>query len=111
MSMTPHIALQPVDTSANAVGFFIDRHAQGDRAAHAAIFHESGEVTYAQLAGTVNQACNYLLDLGVQPEQRVMVHLPDGPEWVVCFMAAIKIGAQLRRSRNFEEPMEERRTQ
>lgn len=87
------IDLQPADTPANVVSFFVDRHAQGSRAAHAAILHESGEITYAELAGTINQACNYLLELGVQPEQRVMLHLPDGPEWVFFFMAAIKIGA------------------
>jgi len=90
--MTP-IDLQLADTSANAVSFFVDRHAQCDRAGHAAILHESGAVTYAQLAGSVNQACNYLLELGVQPEQRVMLHLPDGPEWVYFFMATMKIGA------------------
>src|SRR5882757_4121439 len=94
MNMTPHIDSPPVDTAAgNAATFFIDRHAHSNRAGHTAIVHETGEVTYGQLAATINQVCNYLLDLGVQPEQRVMLQLPDGPEWVYFFMATLKIGA------------------
>jgi len=91
--MNTHIVSQLANGPENAVSFLLDRHAQGDRAERTAVLHQSARVSYGQLARTVNQVGNYLLDLGLQPEQRVMLHLPDGPEWVYFFMAAIKIGA------------------
>jgi benzoate-CoA ligase family protein len=77
----------------NAAEFFVDRHAQATGAHRTAILHESGQVTYGELAHAVNQVGHYLRQLGVQPEQRVLLQLHDGPEWVYFFMAALKIGA------------------
>ena len=50
--------------------------------------HRSG-----QIAESVNRAGNGLLNLGIQEEQRVMLILPDVPEFVVAYFAAMKIGA------------------
>ena len=45
------------------------------------------------MAELVNRAGNALLDLGVQPEQRVLLLLLDSLEFVATFWGAIKIGA------------------
>ena len=45
------------------------------------------------MAELVNRTGNALLDLGVQPEQRVLLLLLDSPEFVATFWGAIKIGA------------------
>src|SRR5690348_14204075 len=79
--------------NANAASFFVDRHVPGESAGRDAILHEGGRLTYGELAGEINRVGNYLKGLGVQPEQRVVLQVRDGPEWVCFFMAAVKLGA------------------
>ena len=49
--------------------------------------------TYAQIAELVNRVGNGLRELGVAREQRVLIALPDSPEFVAAFLGAIRIGA------------------
>ncbi|HEY2603056.1 MAG TPA: benzoate-CoA ligase family protein [Thermoleophilaceae bacterium] len=51
------------------------------------------DLTYAQLAAQVARAGNLLKDLGVQPEQRVLLVLDDTPAFPAAFLGAIRIGA------------------
>ena len=54
----------------------------------------SERVTYAQLAERVNRVGNALRDqFQVRIEERVLLLLPDGPEFIYCFFGALKIGA------------------
>lgn len=92
--MKPSIASQRVSVARqNAASYFVDRHAQEGDAHRAAILHDLGQITYGELARSVSQVGNRLLEIGVLPEQRVLLHLHDGPEWVYFFMGAIKAGA------------------
>ena len=50
-------------------------------------------VTYHELQERTNRAGNMLRRLGVALEQRVLLALLDGPEFLYCFFGAIKIGA------------------
>ena len=79
--------------SFNAAIFFVDRHlaeGHGDRP----VFRESGRtITYAELAVRVNRAGQTLRSLGVEMENRVLLALPDSPEFAEAFWGAIKIGA------------------
>ena len=50
-------------------------------------------VTYAELPALVDRAAHALRALGVEPEQRVALLLPDGIGFAATFFAAIKIGA------------------
>src|SRR5688500_7723280 len=78
----------------NAASFLIDRHVLGDQAARTAILTDTGCISYGALAQAVDQAATYLRDhLGVAPLERVVLHLPDSPEFVYFFMAALKLGA------------------
>jgi benzoate-CoA ligase family protein len=77
----------------NTATFFIDRHVAEGRASKVAFFHDGGALTYAGLQELVNRTGNALLDLGVQPEQRVLCLLLDSPEFLAAFWGAIKIGA------------------
>jgi 2-aminobenzoate-CoA ligase len=62
----------------------------GDRPA----FHcDDGDVTYAELAGAVNRVGNALHGLGLQPGDRVLLRLPDGPDLAYWVLALQKIGA------------------
>ena len=77
----------------NLVDHFLDRHVREGRGEKIAITCDSRRLTYAQIADQVNRAGNGLLKLGVQEEQRVMLLLPDVPEFVVAYFAVMKIGA------------------
>jgi benzoate-CoA ligase len=77
----------------NVVDHFLDRHLREGRGEKPAIWCGSRKLTYAQIAEQVNRAGNGLLQLGIQEEQRVMLLLPDVPEFAVAFFAAMKIGA------------------
>jgi acyl-coenzyme A synthetase/AMP-(fatty) acid ligase len=50
------------------------------------------KVTYGKLLENVNKFANVLADLGVQPTERVMIHLPDSPMFIYAFLGSIKHG-------------------
>ncbi len=77
----------------NAASYFVDRHLEEGRGARVAIECGEERVTYAQLAERVNRAGNALRELGVRPEERVLLLLVDTPEFAYAFFGAIKIGA------------------
>ncbi len=58
-----------------------------------AILGEPAAVSYAQLAGAVSQAGNALRRMGCRRGDRVLIVLPDSPEFVAAFFGAAKIGA------------------
>ena len=71
----------------------VDRHVAEGRGNTTALRLVDGDLTYAELQALVNRTGNALCTAGVQPEQRVALLLPDGPEFVASFIAAMKIGA------------------
>jgi benzoate-CoA ligase len=78
----------------NAAEYFIDRHLPEGRGHRIAIECGSERVTYAQLSDRVNRFGSGLRDsLAVRMEERVVLLLPDIPEFAYCFFGAIKIGA------------------
>lgn len=52
-----------------------------------------GELSYARLAETVARAAAMLLEAGVRPGDRVALVLPNCPQHLVAFYAALRIGA------------------
>ena len=52
-----------------------------------------GALTYGEVAERVNRAGNALAGLGVEIEQRVLLALPDSPEFAAVFWGAVKLGA------------------
>jgi benzoate-CoA ligase family protein len=77
----------------NATRFFVDRHVEEGRGGKVAFFYEDTALTYSDLQELVNRTGNALLDLGVQPEQRVLCLLLDSPAFLGAFWGANKIGA------------------
>src|SRR5438309_8389998 len=59
----------------------------------AAIVGEPREVTYGELAALANRAGNALRSQGVSRGDRVLIVLPDSPEFIAAFFGAAKIGA------------------
>jgi len=77
----------------NAAVEMVDRNVEEGRGDDVAIYFEGESVTYAALQRRVNRVGNVLLDLGVDPGERVFVRFPNRPEYVVTVLAAQKIGA------------------
>src|SRR6516225_12033906 len=82
-----------VSDSFNMVEHFVDRHIREGRGRKIAIRSVDSSWTYAEVAGDVNRVGNGLLSLGLQQEQRVLLLLPDCPEFVIAYFGVIKIGA------------------
>ena len=76
----------------NAAVDLLDRNLTPDRASRIAVIDESGSHSYSELAERVNQCGNGLRELGLQPEQRVLLCLYDSIDFPACFLGAIKTG-------------------
>ena len=77
----------------NAATHFVDRHVTEGRGGHVAIECGDARVTYDEVQRHVNRCGSALRGIGVRPEDRVLLLLLDGPEFVYMFFGAIKIGA------------------
>ncbi len=77
----------------NLASYFVDRHIAEGRGTQTAIVYEGGRYSYAEIAALVNQAGNWLRRAGVEQGDRVLIILPDSPEFVAAYFGAIKIGA------------------
>jgi benzoate-CoA ligase family protein len=83
----------PLPPLFNVATFFVDRNILEGRAQNIAIECRDERVTYQQLLERTNRAGNALRDLGVRPQERVLLLLLDIPEFLYSFFGAIKIGA------------------
>jgi benzoate-CoA ligase len=77
----------------NLVDHFIDRHLREGRGGKTAIISVDQQLTYREIAEQVDRVGNGLLKLGLQEEQRVLLVLPDVPEFAAAYFGAMKIGA------------------
>jgi benzoate-CoA ligase family protein len=77
----------------NIARFLLDRHIEEGRGERLALLLPGTSVTYSELFSLANRAGNALRGLGVRPEERVALQLPDGVEFVAAFLGAMKIGA------------------
>ena len=77
----------------NATTYLLDRHIDNGDGARPALTGVGGDLTYAQLHERVLHAAAGLRGIGLQPEQRVLMFMADSPDFVVVFLAAMRIGA------------------
>ena len=77
----------------NAATHFVDRHLAEGRGDRTAFRFHGRAVSYAEVALRASRLGNALLARDVQMEQRVLLALPDRPEFAEAFWGAMKIGA------------------
>jgi benzoate-CoA ligase family protein len=77
----------------NACDYLLDRHIRAGRGDRLALTGVAGDLSYAGLAGRVTRAAGALRGLGLQAEQRVVMVMADSPEFVIVYLAAMRIGA------------------
>ena len=88
----------------NIASFFVDRNVEEGRGERTALIDPSGPTSYAELADLVNRCGNVLRDLGVRPEDRVLLVLGDSVEFVALWYGAQKIGAVTAEAYTFLQP-------
>jgi acyl-coenzyme A synthetase/AMP-(fatty) acid ligase len=91
------LTYEDIPRSFNVTTYFIDRNVEEGRGDRTALIVDEGgrgrRVTYAELAALTNRAGHVLRDLGVHHEERVLLALSDGDEFVAAWYGALKIGA------------------
>jgi len=76
----------------NAAHDLIERNLRAGRGRKTAYIDDAGEYTYGLLAERIDRCANALLDLGLQPEQRILLCLQDTIDFPTVFLGAIKAG-------------------
>jgi benzoate-CoA ligase family protein len=77
----------------NAATTFVDENIKRGRGGKIAIHYLEQKITYQEVFEKVNRTGNALKELDIGIEDRVLVILPDSPEFAYSFFGAIKIGA------------------
>jgi acyl-coenzyme A synthetase/AMP-(fatty) acid ligase len=77
----------------NACEYLLDRQLATGAGERIALTGPAGELTYTQLHEAVLRAAGALRGLGLQPEQRVLMFMADEPQFVIVYLAAMRIGA------------------
>jgi benzoate-CoA ligase family protein len=88
----------------NLASYFVDRNVEEGRGDRTALIGENGATTYAELAALVNRSGHVLRELGVRAEERVLLGLADGVEFVAVWYGAQKIGAVTAEAYTFLQP-------
>jgi len=77
----------------NACEYLLDRRLAAGDGQRTALTGPSGELSYAQLHDRVCRTAAGLRSIGVQPEQRILMVMSDSPDFVVVYLAAMRVGA------------------
>jgi benzoate-CoA ligase family protein len=77
----------------NIADFFLDARVREGRGDRTALLTDAGRVSYRDVQALANRYANVLSSAGVAPEQRVIIALPDGPDYVAALFGILKIGA------------------
>lgn len=77
----------------NLADYCLDAHVRDGRGSGRALITDEGVFTYAEVQARANRFAGVLRAAGVEPEQRVLIALGDGLDWVAAFFATLKLGA------------------
>jgi benzoate-CoA ligase family protein len=80
-------------TRLNIADYFLDARVCEGRGSRVALRTDERVWTYAEVQALANRFGHLLSRSGVEPEQRVLIALPDGPEFVAALFGTLKIGA------------------
>ena len=77
----------------NMAWYYLDRNVEEGRGDKRCLFWRDEAYTYREVQARANRFGNALRALGVEVEDRVLLVLPDCPEFVFAWFAAAKVGA------------------
>jgi len=85
--------LHNIPENLNLAVQYLDRNLKSGHGNHIAIYYGDETYTYAELIRLTNKMGNMLSELGVEPENRVLLAINDSPEFVISWYGILKIGA------------------
>ena len=77
----------------NMADYFLYHNLEEGRENKTCLYYRDQTFTYGEAARRSNQVGNALRDLGVEVEDRILIVLPDGPEFAWTWFGAARIGA------------------
>ena len=77
----------------NIADWLLDARVREGRGGRPALLTDHGTLTYREVQALANRFGHLLVSAGVEPEQRVIIALPDGPEFVAALFGTLKVGA------------------
>jgi benzoate-CoA ligase family protein len=77
----------------NLADWLLDQRVREGRGERVALRLDDGTLTYREVQALANRLGRVLERWGVLPEQRVLIALPDGPEFVAALFGTLKLGA------------------
>jgi benzoate-CoA ligase family protein len=80
-------------THLNIAEFFLDARVHEGRGDRTALLTDAAPWTYREVQALANRYAHVLSSAGVAPEQRVIIALSDGPDFVGALFGILKIGA------------------
>jgi benzoate-CoA ligase family protein len=76
----------------NVADYLVTRHVRDGRGDRVAVRHDAGTLTYGAIDQLARRTGAALLALGIAPEQRVVLVLPDIPAFYGAFLGSIMAG-------------------
>ena len=76
----------------NVAREFLDANAEGGRAGRPAIYYQDQVITYGELQKRVNRLANGLRAAGFDQGDRLLMRLPNCPEFIITWLACQKLG-------------------
>jgi len=77
----------------NIADLFLDARIREGRGERPALHMDAGTLTYRDVQGLAERWAHLLAEAGVSCEQRVLIALPDGPDFVGVLFGTLKLGA------------------
>ena len=105
-------ALMDLPERFNLCEYFLDRNLDEGRADKIAVHCGEESYTYGEIAKRVRALTHSLREAGLRPEERVLLVLPDGIEFVVAWFAVLRAGGvfamvnPLLKAKDFEQYLE-----
>lgn len=88
----------------NVADYFVDRNLDEGRGDRTALICDGRSYSYNEVAALMNRVGNALRELGVRREDRVLLALRDGVEFVATWYAVLKLGAVVADVYTFLQP-------
>jgi len=91
--MEDPLSVSPIPERFNLARHLLDQRVEEGRGDRVALVTDEGTLTYRQVQARAHRFGHALREMGIRPEERVIIALPDGPDFVAALFGILEIGA------------------